>query len=245
MKRIVNWKSFFILLAVCVIGSILVMPFQTALSPALAELWMKLYIAAIVQSLIIFPPAIFFGLILAKKTGFSLPILEGENKRKCFIAILTPSILRGAFGGVLVILLSLPFWGVSLELLKAEMAVPTWAGFLAALYGGVAEEVLFRLFLMSLFVWIAMKIKIPRNVGVWAAIIITGIIFGLGHLPITGELTAITSDIVLRAILLNGSVSIIFGWLYWKKGLESAMIAHFSVDMVLHVITPLVARLFI
>ncbi|MDD3715217.1 MAG: CPBP family intramembrane metalloprotease, partial [Atribacterota bacterium] len=27
-----------------------------------------------------------------------------------------------------------------------------------------------------------------------------------------------------------------FGWLYWTRGLESSMIAHFSADIVLHVL---------
>lgn len=31
----------------------------------------------------------------------------------------------------------------------------------------------------------------------------------------------------------------VFGWLYWKKGLESAMIAHFSADIIIHVCLPL------
>jgi len=39
---------------------------------------------------------------------------------------------------------------------------------------------------------------------------------------------------------LNGIGGIIFGWLYWKKGLESAMISHFSADIVLQVIFPFV-----
>jgi membrane protease YdiL (CAAX protease family) len=38
--------------------------------------------------------------------------------------------------------------------------------------------------------------------------------------------------------LLNGIGGVVFGWLYWKKGLESAMIAHFSADIVLHVLLP-------
>jgi hypothetical protein len=42
---------------------------------------------------------------------------------------------------------------------------------------------------------------------------------------------------------LNGLGGLAFGWLYWKRGLESAMMAHFSADIVLHVITPLVATL--
>jgi hypothetical protein len=43
---------------------------------------------------------------------------------------------------------------------------------------------------------------------------------------------------------LNGVLGVAFGRLYWKKGLESAMIAHFSADIVLHVITAAAAPLF-
>jgi len=96
---------------------------------------------------------------------------------------------------------------------------------------------------MTLLVWITSKIKMakdggPTKIGVWLAIIITGVIFGLGHLGITNAMTAITGDVILRAVLLNGALSIIYGWLYWKKGLESAMIAHFSTDIVLHLLIP-------
>jgi membrane protease YdiL (CAAX protease family) len=66
----------------------------------------------------------------------------------------------------------------------------------------------------------------------------------LGHLPVTSQITALTGTVVIRAIVLNGIGGIIFGWLYWKKGLESAMIAHFSADIVLHIIFPLAASFF-
>ena len=37
---------------------------------------------------------------------------------------------------------------------------------------------------------------------------------------------------------------IAFGWLYWRRGILLAMVAHFSADIVLHVLPPLVAPLF-
>jgi membrane protease YdiL (CAAX protease family) len=76
----------------------------------------------------------------------------------------------------------------------------------------------------------------PTKVGVWLAIILASIIFGIGHLPTVAAITALTPILVARTIILNSIGGIIFGWLYWKKGLESAMIAHFSADIVLHVI---------
>jgi len=50
---------------------------------------------------------------------------------------------------------------------------------------------------------------------------------------------ALTPLVVLRAVVLNGVVGVACGWLYWRKGLEMAMAAHFSADIVLHVLLPL------
>ena len=118
-------------------------------------------------------------------------------------------------------------------------------GLLASFYGGINEEILLRLFLMTLIVWIFFKIKktkegTPTNVSVWLAIVIAAVIFGIGHLPAVMSLTALTPLVIIRTIVLNAAGGIIFGWLYWKKGLESAMISHFSADIVLHVIMPLI-----
>jgi len=74
----------------------------------------------------------------------------------------------------------------------------------------------------------------------WLAIVLAAVIFGAGHLPAVMSLTALTPLVIVRTIVLNAVGGIIFGWLYWKKGLESAMISHFSADIVLHVIVPLV-----
>jgi len=103
---------------------------------------------------------------------------------------------------------------------------------------------------MTVIVWIFYKIKKtpegkPTTIGISLAIIITAILFGIGHLPITGSIIAITPLVIARAIVLNGIGAIIFGWLYWKKGLESAMISHFSADIVLHVLFPLILSSFI
>jgi membrane protease YdiL (CAAX protease family) len=40
--------------------------------------------------------------------------------------------------------------------------------------------------------------------------------------------------------LLNAIWGIVFWYLYWKKGLESSMIAHFSADIMLHVFLPII-----
>ncbi|MCL2802241.1 MAG: CPBP family glutamic-type intramembrane protease [Treponema sp.] len=260
-KNIINWKLFFILVAACIIGSALVLPYSLELTQA--ELFTEdseipawlLIILMVIQYLVMFAVVTFFGLLISKKIGLEngglrLPILEGilnkEKKSKEFKALLVPSICLGILAGGLIIVLSIPFNNAIPEFKNMEAVAPVfWKGFLASFYGGIAEEVLLRLFFMSLFVWISFKIKkskdgSPTAVGVWIAIILAAIIFGVGHLPAAAAIAELTEVLIARTLVLNGIGGIIFGWLYWKKGLESAMIAHFSADIVLHVITPLV-----
>lgn len=251
MKNDINWRLFFVLLVAGVVSGFMVMPYVFALSPTLAHLFTPVVIATqIIQFFVIFSIAIFFGLYLGKRVGLRAPILEGlqkgEKKGDYLKSIFGVSVGAGVLAAGLIILFSFLYPALSLSLLKREAAIPVWKTFLASFYGGIAEEILMRLFFMTLLVWLFFKIKKtadgrPTAAGVWLGIVAASVIFGLGHLPITGDLTTITPAVVARAVLLNGVAGIIFGWLYWKKGLESAMLAHFSADIVLHVILPTVA----
>jgi membrane protease YdiL (CAAX protease family) len=114
-----------------------------------------------------------------------------------------------------------------------------WLGFLGSFYGGIAEELLLRLGLMTLLVWVGTKITRSKHFSsavIWIAIALTALLFGALHLPTTAQLVPLTAIVVTRALLLNGIPGLLFGWLYWRKGLEAAMVAHFSCDIVLHVI---------
>jgi len=75
----------------------------------------------------------------------------------------------------------------------------------------------------------------------WIAILGSAILFGLGHLPATLMNNQFSLMILARAIVLNGIPGTIFGYLYWKRGLESSMMAHFSADLIVHVILPLLS----
>jgi hypothetical protein len=254
VKNLINWKLFFILLITCVITSLLVVPYSLALTKNEVEITLiNIIISTVANNLILFAVAIFFGLFLSKRIGMGLPILQGvlerKNQTKELKSIIAPSVCLGLLAGVLIVLLSIPFNKLIPEFQNTEISVAVWKGFLASFYGGIAEEVLLRLFLVSLFVWITFKIKktkdgAPVDFGIWLSIVLAAIVFGLGHLPATAKITPLTGMVVIRAIVLNGVGGIIFGWLYWKKGLESAMMSHFSADIVLHVITPLVVSFF-
>ena len=253
IKNLINWKLFFILVIACLITSFLVLPYALELTSSDGETTAAGLLFLAIQNLVLFTVVVFLGLLLSGRVGMGLPILqgalEGTDQTKVLKSTITPSVIWGVLAGVLILLFSLPFNALIPELASEAAAPAVWKGFLASFYGGIAEEVLLRLFVVSLIVWITFKIKKtadgrPTNFGVWLSIVLASILFGIGHLPATAEIVPLTTLVVIRAILLNGIGGIIFGWLYWKKGLESAIIAHFSADIVLHVITPAVLLLF-
>lgn len=251
MFKNINWKLFFLLVISSVITSLMVLPFTFALIDLPPEIPMGIVIAAqTLQVTIILSVSCFVGLKLINKTALSgFPVLESRlNDKKTNAgtkALIKEAVFWGLAGGVLTVVLCIPFWKLSVSLLVDEMKVALWKSILACFYGGIGEEVIFRLGIMTFLCWLFSKCRL-KDSGYWLSIIITGIIFGLGHIGITSSMTDITFDVILRAVLLNGSLSIIYGVLYWKRGFESAMIAHFSTDVVLHIIIPhLIAPFFI
>lgn len=113
-------------------------------------------------------------------------------------------------------------------------------GGLAASFGAaVAEEVWFRLGLMTLMIWCAarlLKDRTPRPTAVWTIIVFSSVAFGMAHLPQLISYGAGSPFAIGGTVIGNTVVGILYGWCYWKMGLFAAMIAHFSVDVVIHVL---------
>lgn len=123
----------------------------------------------------------------------------------------------------------------------ASASVPDialWKRLAAALYGGVAEELICRLFLMSLLVWLARRFMASDaplgSKTAWIGIIGASLLFGFGHLPAAAAQWPLTTTVVVRTVVLNAAGGIMFGWLYWRRGMAHAMLAHFLADLVLH-----------
>lgn len=251
---LINWKVFLILFGASIFGVIAVMPFALTIQQDLLEQvplpFPVIILLSIVQSAIMFFMLTLVGLVISKKIGFGAPILERLIEKKevktSIRSITGLSIGLGIIAGVLILLgdyIVSRLGNVNLDL--TTYTIPVWQGFLASFYGAINEEIMLRLFFMSLIIWICLKIKKTdskkaTNRLVWFAIFLAAILFGIVHLPFTAAITAITPLILVRAILLNGIGGVIFGWLYWKKGLESAMISHFSADIILYVLFPLI-----
>lgn len=242
-------NSFLKLWLAGIVGAGAVLPYAFTLQHDLiTKANQPLYIivlASIAQTAILLAIAIFLGLKLSRSLGLSITTQTESNiplkqKLRNLIILAVP---LGIATGVAIILGDKLFGIYTPELTATNSHIAIWKTLLASLYGGIVEEILMRLFLVSLFAWLAGKIfkqteVIKNNWIMWGTIIAAAILFGLGHLPITSSITAITPIVIARAIILNGIGGLVFGWLYWKKGLTYAMACHFTADIVLLTILP-------
>ncbi|SFR35948.1 CPBP family intramembrane glutamic endopeptidase [Halogeometricum limi] len=98
------------------------------------------------------------------------------------------------------------------------------------LYGGLTEELLLRWGLMSALVWVGWRaaggVSRPGRDVVWPAIVLTALVFGIGHLPALAGLGPLTFATVIRTVLLNALGGVVYGWFFWRYHLEAAMLAH-------------------
>ena len=234
------------------ISGLLVIPYSFEFTgqplPPLPE-FLGIALPAFIQYFLQFFLLAYVGLRISKKIELEpTPVLSGKTRLNEHLTI---SVISGIAVGVGIVLLDilLDFMFVFPELGSGTGAPSAIAGFLASFYGGIGEEVLLRLFfvpLLCLLILGAMKVlgyakswKATDSI-VWVSVIVAAIVFGLGHLPGTAAIMPITPPVILRAVLLNGIGGVVFGWLFFRKGLEFAMISHFSLDIVLHVLLPLV-----
>jgi hypothetical protein len=245
------------------LGAACVIPYAEALAPSLGQAAHRLgvptavvVLLSVAQSALLLGVMTFSGLWAAGRLGLGAPLLDARLHGRA-----APPDLRhhalvaaglGLASGLAILALDLwlfvPLSRSGAGSLVAQRQPPAWTGLLASLEGGVTEEVELRLFLLS---FVALAIRGARNVFkrertseltpvvFWAANLLAAIAFGLGHLPTTARLVPLTAIIVTRAVVLNGVVGVVAGWLFWRRGIEMAMVCHFSADVVLHVLAPL------
>ncbi|MDD4318782.1 MAG: CPBP family intramembrane metalloprotease [Candidatus Peribacteraceae bacterium] len=246
-----NLKLYVTLLLAGVAGAAAVLPYVFTTSGfALAADAQLAGVAALqlLQATVLLAVAVFLGTLFYKEAGLSVPYVEallaGKKRPAGFWKTAGVALLAGVAVSLVVIFADAVLFGTAIgSSLSRSTQAPVWQRLLATLYGGVDEELLMRFFLMTVLAWLllrAWKDKKKTAMRMWTSIVLTALIFGAGHLPFTASVVSLTWIIVIRALLLNGIGGAVFGWLFWKRGLESAMIAHFAADVVLLILLPLV-----
>ena len=182
----------------------------------------------------------FFGYILSEKIGLMRPFrLESRPALRTLLITIPAAILFSldpwVFGKFLP-----EIAGVD----EAGLSPDSWLA--SILYGGVIEEVMMRLFLMSLIAWLLWKIFFRKQAAVPEGVLIganltAAILFAAGHRPFTlGLFGRLTPVILLRCFLLNGGAGLIFGRLYRKYGIQYAILSH----IIFHIVSKTIWSLF-
>ncbi len=263
------WRYAVVLFALAFLGALLKIPYEIELwrrnvDPEAVLAWrpteLTLEVAGEKGGMISGPPdvivnaiislvAILMGLRLGPPLGLARPPLAGSGPgpaRHRLGSTLLLSTTLGVIGAILV-----PF---SAALLTASAPVGAldegrrivepawWAAVLMSVSAGVREEIWLRLGVMTLIIWGLTKLvgrRLPGPVLVWSGIILASLLFGMMHLPKARQLFGLSGPIIVMVLVGNGVIALIFGWLYWRKGLVAAMTAHTAQDIVNHVLLPL------
>jgi hypothetical protein len=221
-----------------------------------------LKLLSIIQPTVLMTLAVALGCWLAPKVGLHAPAFEAlaASGINAFFEKLKPQIVPGLIAGVAGGVGIVAAWAIAKPFLTAEFILQAerFNALLPAavrfLYGGLAEEILLRWGLMTLLVWAGSRIAAlfvrrnnvdgeiasgsmnvrPSSAIFISAIIISAVVFGIGHLPVASLLAGgLTLPLVIYVISANSLFGIIAGFLYWRRGLEAAMIAHMFAHVVM------------
>lgn len=178
------------------------------------------------------------GALAAHRVGFK-SLLAGTPAATLAAAL---SISLGLVASIVIRLADTalaPLLGAQWQAFAAEAnATPALPSLVAgALYGGLAEEVIMRWGLMTVvaagLAGAVRRLRAGTGSGLpasaaWTALVVTALAFGAGHLPALAASVDLTAPVVLRTLALNAVGGLVYGWLYWRHSLESAMLAHAS-----------------
>jgi hypothetical protein len=196
-------------------------------------------LAAAAQSAVLLAAAAAVGAFLAHQVNLLAPVYSALTNGTTILGPLRAQALPGVVGGIFG---AASIWAFTLvapePLLRLSNQFPMPAA-ARLLYGGITEELLLRWGLMTLILWLLWRF-IQRRRGtpsvslVAVAIASSAVLFGVGHLPaasaMVGELTFGVSAYLVAA---NATFGLVAGWLFWRYGLESAIIAHITVHAML------------
>jgi hypothetical protein len=199
------------------------------------------WLSALAEALFLLAPASAIGVWLGRKVGLG-PRLLSELVSKApggwerLRANLNTSMIVGFTMGVL----GLSQYLIPQGALGPGLQNPTAFEYtLRSLSAALTEEILFRLGLMTFFVWAIRSIvrKPAFHVpSLWIGNALAALLFAGAHLPHMLTFGTPGWSILIPLVTVSSLAGIIMGWLYMRDGLISAIVAHFIVDVVVYVL---------
>ena len=119
----------------------------------------------------------------------------------------------------------------------SRLTEPAWRPLALAFESSILEEVTFRLFAMTILIWLASR-WLSTGASFAIGLIGSALLFGLAHLPAWTSASHPTFLLYGLVLLLNGVGGLLLGWVYWRWGLPYAIFCHFAGDIIVQGLGP-------
>lgn len=227
MKKIALWLG---LVGLIGAASLALVPLERLVPGPLPMPVPLLRLLSVLQPSLLVLAATALGAWAAPKVGLDAPLVRAAAERRPLRPVLRGQLPASIAAGLATasVLVAYSLFTRSLDVSPLPFEVPLVT---RLLYGGIAEELLMRWGLMSLLAWAAWRLggrpdPVPAWC-LWAGASGAALLFAIGHLPVLFMAYPDLSAGLLAAVLAGNAVpGLLFGWLFWRRGLEAAMIAH-------------------
>jgi hypothetical protein len=194
-----------------------------------------------VQLVVVYGLLGFAGLRMARSRGLEpAPYLTAMGNRQgaCGRRAAGAFAVGLGCGGMLVAAVSAIQWFLPGTLPGTLHPPGLGTALLASTSGSLGEEILFRLFALSLL----LRLLPNSRVGTGAALGLSALAFGAAHAPafvfLFGGWHEVPPVSWVWLIALNGLLGVTFGMVFLRRGIECAILAHLGTDVVWHVVSP-------
>jgi hypothetical protein len=206
------------------------------------------WLSALAEALFLLAPASAAGVWLGNKVGLGPRILrelvskvpEGWERARANLKL-------SMFVGLALGVIGLSQYQIPQGALGPGLQNPTAFEYaLRSLSAALTEEILFRLGLMTFFVWaIRSIVKRPAShaPSLWVGNALAALLFAGAHLPYMLAFGTPGWSILIPLVTVSALSGITMGWLYMQDGLISAIVAHFVTDAVVYVLPKLLTAI--
>jgi hypothetical protein len=199
------------------------------------------WLSALAEALFLLAPASAVGVWLGNKVGLGPRILrELVSRIPGSWEHLRANLKLSMFVGLGLGVLGLRQYLIPQGALGPGLQNPTASEYaLRSLSAALTEEILFRLGLMTFFVWVVRSIvKRPAAhvPSLWIGNALAALLFAGAHLPHMLAFGTPVKSILIPLVTASSLAGITMGWLYMQDGLISAIVAHFIADAVVYVL---------
>jgi membrane protease YdiL (CAAX protease family) len=232
-----------LLVALCAAGVVLSSPLLLATIQALQPPVSPVAVFAIqcLQALVLCALAAYAGVRFATRAGLDAPWLRAWAERRDrppgFAGMAIESAAIGSVTAIAVTAVGLMLRSPFQQMLWRQLPAGFWTRASSAFYGGIVEETIVRWGLLSTLVVLLQRVGARQPF--WPANVVAALVFGVLHLPSVVLIgIALTTGVYAHVLFGNAIAGAVFGWIFRRRGLEGAMVAHGVADVWLQAALP-------